>query len=95
MLTALYILYKLKKWPEPTPHEVNYLFDLKSNPQQYGTGFFHLCHQETNRTFLSATTCISNMGQYNKEYFLTPDITSNNLAFARGGKCLYLTGRYF
>ena len=32
MLAALYVLYKLNKWPEPSPHEVNYLFDLKSNP---------------------------------------------------------------
>ena len=90
MLAALYVLYKLNKWPEPSPHEVNYLFDLKSNPQHNGTGFFHFCHQETGRTFLSGTTHISNVGHYNKEYFFTPDISSNNLAFARGGTILSL-----
>ena len=95
MLAALYVLYKLNKWPEPSPHEVNYLFDLKSNPQHNGTGFFHFCHQETGRTFLSGTTHISNVGHYNKEYFFTPDIASNNLAFARGGKNLSFAGQYF
>ena len=44
MLAALYIMYNQKKWPMPLPHEVNYLFDLKSNPNQENTGFFHFCH---------------------------------------------------
>ena len=64
MLSALYILYSHKKWPVPTPHEVNYLFDLKSNPNQENMGFFHFCHQEMTRTFLSDTTFISNVGKY-------------------------------
>ena len=86
MLTALYILYSHKKWPVPTPHEVNYLFNLKSNPDQKGTGFFHFCHQETGRTFLTDTTHISNVGTYYQEYFLTTDMIANNLSFTQGGK---------
>ena len=86
MLAALYILYSQKKWPVPSPHEVNYLFDLKSNPNHEGTGFFHLCHQETGRTFLTEKTHISNVGRYYQEYFLTVDMVANNLAFVRGGK---------
>ncbi|XP_062096704.1 uncharacterized protein LOC133802419 [Humulus lupulus] len=91
MLAALYILYKLKKWPEPTPHEVNFLFDVKFNPNQEGTGFFHFFHQETGRTFLADTTHISNVGRYHQEYFLTPDLAVDNLAFTRGGKNSYVT----
>ena len=83
MLVALYILYSHKKWPIPTPHEVNYLFDLKSNPNQENTGFFHFYHQETGCTFLTDTTFISNVGRYHLEYFLTTDMVANNLAFTQ------------
>ena len=95
MLAALYILYKFRKWPEPTPHEVNFLFDLKSNPNQEGTGFFHFCHQETRRTFLTDTSHISNVGRYYQEYFLTADLVADNLAFARGGKTFASLADFF
>ena len=68
------------------PHEINYLFDLKSNHNQDNTGFFHLCHQESTRTFLSETTYKSNVGKYFQEYFLTTDLVANNLVFTEGGK---------
>ena len=42
VLSALYILYYFKRWGVPSPHEINYLFDLKSNPKQNNMGFFIL-----------------------------------------------------
>ena len=95
MLSTLYILYNHKKWPVPSPHEINYVFDLKSNHNQDSTGFFHLCHKETNCTFLSKTTYKSNVGKYHQEYFLTTDLVANNLAFTQGGNFFIFLVIYF
>ena len=61
VLSALYILYKFKNWGASSPHEINYIFDLKSNLGHHGTIFFYLTHQETGRTFLSDVTHKSNV----------------------------------
>lgn len=98
-LFALYILYKFKSWGEPSPHEVNYLFNLKSNPSHSGTCLFYLTHQETGHVFLSDVTYKSNVGKYQQKYFLTADMAANNLAFNKVGKnfsnsSLILSGCY-
>ena len=86
VLSALYILYNFKGWGVPSPHEINYLFDLKSNPNQNNTGFFYFAHQESHRVFLSDVTFQSNPGKYYSEYFFTTDMNANNLAFCHSGK---------
>lgn len=90
VLSALYILYYFKRWGVPSPHEINYLFDLKSNPNQNNTSFFYFAHQESHHTFLSDVTFQSNPGKYYQEYFLTSQINANNLAFCHSGTVFYL-----
>ena len=91
VLSALYILYHFKRWGVPSPHEINYLFDLKWNPNQNNTGFFYFAHQESYRTFLSDVTFQSNPGKYYQEYFLTSEMEANNLTFCHSGKnCTYV-----
>ncbi|XP_062114909.1 uncharacterized protein LOC133828836 [Humulus lupulus] len=84
-LSALYILYFLNGWDEPTPHEVHYLFDLRTNPSHNNSGFFHFYHRHRGITYLNGISHKSNAGKYHKEYFLTLDIEANNLAFTRSG----------
>ena len=86
MLSALYILYHFKRWGVPSPHEINDLFDRKSNPRQNTTGFFYFAHHDSHRVFLSDVTFQSNPGKYYQEYFLTSDMNANNLAFCHSGK---------
>ena len=86
LLLTLYILYYFKRWGVPSPHEINYLFDLKSNPNQNNTWFIYFSHQEPHRTFLSDVTFKSNPGKYYHEYFLISEMEANNLAFCQSGK---------
>ncbi|XP_062116500.1 uncharacterized protein LOC133830528 [Humulus lupulus] len=84
-LSALYILYFLQGWDEPTPHEVHYLFDFRTNPTHRNTGFFHLYHRQKGIRYLCGIAHKSNPGKYYREYFLTSDIKANNLAFTHAG----------
>jgi hypothetical protein len=95
VLSTLYILYHFKRWGVPSPHEINYLFDLKSNPNQNNTRFFYFAHQESHRTFLSDVTFQSNPGKYYQEYFMTSQMNASNLAFCQSGIVLHLFSSLF
>ena len=84
-LSALYILYFLQGWDPPTPHEVHYLFDFRTNPSHKNTCFFHLFHSHKGIKYLHGIAHKSNPGKYYTEYFLTSDIKANNLAFTHVG----------
>ena len=84
-LSALYVLYLSRKWKPPTPHEVHFLFDLKTNPGQKNSGFFHLFHRQRGVRFLHGIAHKSNPGKYFDEYFMTSDIHSTYTSFRHAG----------
>ena len=68
-----------------TPHEVHFLFDLKTNPVQKNSGFFHLFHRQRGVRFLHGIAHKSNPGKYFDEYFMTSDIHSTYTSFRHTG----------
>ena len=84
-LSALYVLYFFRKWKPPTPHEVHFLFDLKTNPGQKNSGFFHLFHRHKGTQYLHGIAHKSYPGKYFEEYFMTSDIHSTYTAFRHAG----------
>ena len=69
----------------PNRHPKRLIFSSISNPTNE-TGFFYFTHQDSGAIFLCDVTYKLNLGKYYQEYFLTPNMVANNLAFNRGGK---------
>ena len=84
-LVALYVIYHSRGWKPPTPHEVRYLFDMKTNLGQKNIGFFHLFHRQKGVRYLHGISHKSNAGKYFSEYFTTSDIRSAYTSFIHAG----------